>query len=573
MSSPEGLGDKVEPVVEGESDLMEIIAQPDIVPGPEPVEPTRKRRILTDNLEGLDPRVSHIAKKAARECVTEIGRFKASKPEVQSQRLASKKDEGSRVFYSKVAKQLDKSKDRREKFGKARKTKVSSKVEDPRKVGFGSVKDAIDEHITGGEKVARPYGQQKGGALRERGHVLALNPVIKIGSQTEQLLGRVSQLFMRAASDMEYETMLVNQRWFVSANNTANVEKVSALFLQDMLTEAAKGIVDDNADSPELRAYSIGALASALGTIDPGAALSKQQQRGAELLSELSVGHHVDADVRKELRDALKILQAQVRSRMKVHGPLSPDEAAAALKDDKLKNHVIAVLPPDDDSHAEQYLALTLVKAGYTGRAVISGTKNPCSCCWLTLTLVLQHDYDLKFNNTAGLYWPKSARGVKLVAEALGVTDISYLMEYFQKANKLTNDEDRFLQHLTALREVDLIVDIPKSGGGLKDKGLTQDQSARSVYMVDNPSFSKDKLPDDFVAYPGSPVYSYNSPRREDDSEVERDEMLIDRFPKQREDWEAQSKKADEQRKKKEAARKKLAEQEAAKKKSGEPPQ
>jgi hypothetical protein len=548
MTSPEEITETGKPG--GESEKMEVD------PGPEPKRPVRKRRILTDNLEGLDPRIADKAKKAARECVTELGRFKATGSDVSSKRLKVDKDEGTRVFYGEVVKQLDKTSSRKEKFIKARKKVRPDVDEDADGVNFGTVKGAINSHITKDKRVARPYGQQKGAASLEKGHVLALNPVIKIGSQTEQLLGRISQLFMNRVNDMEYESMLVNQRVFVSGNVQANVTKIAQLNMQDVLREAAKTIVADNAGSAQLREYSIGALAAALDSTDPLTTLTKQQERGAELLSELSVGHHVDASARKELQEVLKVLQNLIRTSQKVHGPLTPDAAAAAITDNALKNRVIAVMPPDDKSHAEQYLALALVKSGYSARAVISGTKNPCSCCWLTLTLVLQHGYDLRFNDTAGLYWPKAARGVKLVADALNVKDISQLMSYFKSANNLTNDQDRFLQHLTALKEVGLIVDVPAKGGGLADRGLTQDQTSRSVYMVNNPAFSTDKLPDDFAEYPGSPLYSYGSPLRDEDSDVEREETLMDTYDKEHSEWLEKQRKAEERRKAQETTKK-----------------
>lgn len=554
MTSPSpGTTDPTKPVVVHTSSM-------DTTPDPEPVRPTRKRRILLDQLDGIDSRISSKSKKAARECVTEIRRFQVTPSGVQQKSLTSKKDEGTRVFFSEVGVQLNKASDQRSKFGKARKKKIKGKggKGKPGKVNFTSVAKAIDDHITKDVDISRPYGQQKGAAIVEPGRVLALNPVIKIGSQTEQLLGRISELFMKAASDMEYETMLANQRLFVSANNQENVDKISALHLKDMLTAAAKAIVADNAESSALRRYSVGALAVALDSVDPGTALTEQQERGADMLSELSVGYHVDASARKDLADALKVLQAQIRTRTKVYGPCTPDEAAEAFHDPALVNHVIAVRPPDDDSHAEQYLALTLVKAGWDGPAIIGGTKNPCSCCWLTLALVLQHGHNLKFNNFAGLYWPKAARGVKLVAEELGVADISVLMQHFAEANNLTNDDGEFIQHLTALEKVGLVVTVPKKGGGLAAKGLTQDQTARSVYMVDNPAFSTDKLPDEFAEYPGSPLYTYGSPAREDDSDVERDELAQEEFEKQRKEWtERQEKAAKEKAAKEEADKEK----------------
>ncbi len=544
MTEPKKV-DSGTPVVE--SAEMEM----SIDPGPEPIKPVRKRRILTAKLDSLDPRIADKAREGARKCVTEIGRFRASGIGVQGRTLENAEDESVRIFYREVVKQLTEAETRKEKFGKARKRPLPIKDSSAKDINFTSVKDSVKVHVTQGKKIARPYGQQKGGASLEEGHVLALNPVIKIGSQTEQLLGRISQLFMNKVNDMEYESMLVNQRVFVSANATASVTKIAEFNLQSVLREAAQKIIDDNADSSVLRPYSVGALAAALDAIDPLAELTKQQERGAELLSELAVGHHIDASVREELQSVLKVVQHQIRNRLKVVGPLSPDQAAAAITDGAYLNQVIAVMPPDDLSHAEQYLALALVKANYTGRAVISGTKNPCSCCWLTLTLVLQNGFDLKFNPTAGLYWPKAARGVRLVADALGISDVSQLMAYFKDANKLTNDDDIFLQHLTALREVGLIVKIPEKGGGLADLGLTQDQSARSVYMVKNPGFSSKQLPDSFAEYPGSPVHSYGSPRREDDPEVDREEAEVDEYQKQYAIWFEKQKKAEEQRKSK----------------------
>lgn len=360
---------------------------------------------------------------------------------------------------------------------------------------------------------------------------------------------------MGKVSDMEVETMLVNGRLYVSANTQKSAKDMAGLNLQSLLKEAAKAFVSDNAKSAALRQYRIGVIGEALAVIDDQEDLTPEQLKGAELLGEYQFGYHAEYDARADLSDMLKLLQNQVRNQLVVRGPFSTTAAAATLTDKDYRGHVMSILPPDDKSHAEQYLALTLAEGRFKGRAVIAGTKNPCSCCWLTLTLMLQKGYDVRFNNFAGAYWPKSARGVALVAQELGVDDVGTLMEYFRRSVDMTGT-DHFRQHVTALQEVGLKVTVPARGGGMSEKHLTQDQTARSVLFVNNPAFSTETLPAEFGEIPGSPVQTYGTPLHDPDYMEE--DLREKEHAKNLKDWEeldkqaALQKEAREKRKKKE---------------------
>lgn len=168
---------------------------------------------------------------------------------------------------------------------------------------------------------------------------------------------------------------------------------------------------------------------------------------------------------------------------------------------------------------------------------MIAGTKNPCSCCWLTLTLVLQHGFGVQFNNFAGAYWPKAARGVRLVAEALGVDDVGTLMEYFASSVDMTGTTN-FKQHVTALREVGLKVTVPAKGGGMSDMHLTQDQTARSTFFVNNPVFTTEELPDTYGPVPDSPPRSYGTPLH--DQEYMEEDNADKEYQENYKKWQAQ---------------------------------
>lgn len=534
------------------SNLMEVEEKP-IVVGPEPVEPVKTRRSLIAHLDTIHPEVAKIVKLKARKCVTEMRRYSVTKEDVRNTKLKDKAEK-LRVCHREMFKQVNNSKEERQRFKRLREQPlpVSSGDDAP---NFTNTKKAIDQHIRPDKsKFVKPYGQQKGFLNTTADTVEALKPVIKLGNQTEQLLGRISELFMKKCKDMEYETMVANGRLFFSSNHIASVDAIAKLYLQDLLNEAAGTLVADNSKNALLKQYKIGIIAQALAASDPNVPLTPTQQKGAEYLAEYEVGYHIEHDARQNLVETLKVLQKQIRTKVKIHGPLSIADAAKALNDATLEGSVIAVMPPDDKSHAEQYLALTLIKAGYRKPSVIGGTKNPCSCCWLALSLTLRHNYQVKFNNFAGLYWPKAARGVALVAQALGVEDISDLVQEFKDTNKLTNDSDIFMQHVTALKEHALTV-VVKKGGGLKDDGFTQNTTALSTDMVDNPPFSDDALPKEYAVYPGSPVQTYGTPINDVEymQEVEDDRQFTEKHTA----WEKESEKAAAQKKKIEEKQKK----------------
>ncbi|HEY3869613.1 MAG TPA: hypothetical protein VGM10_14725 [Actinocrinis sp.] len=358
-----------------------------------------------------------------------------------------------------------------------------------------------------------------GTASDRLGDVQALNPGYKIGEQTLQILGHLSQLFMNRVTDLEYQSMLVNGRIFIAANAQAKIEKFRDVILQDFLTEAAKTIVADGAPSKDVRPYKIGSVSAAL-KLDPTSKvpLTQQEIDGAATLAEYEFGHHVDPGARPGLQSVLNVLQHQARTKLKVIGPFPPAEAAGYIDQDGYENTVILVHSLNSTGwHAEQSLSLMLTEVGWTDRAIVGGTKLPCFTCWLTLNLMNQRGYTVECVQTPGFIWETNTLpGLTRVAKELGVETLEDLLDYFDLTKTLTGNQ--FQQFMTALKEQrNLSIDwANETLGTLKKKGMTQAQSKKSGY------FGKAKqVPLDQAPFPAKEPFSPPQYYKSDDDEVE----------------------------------------------------
>jgi hypothetical protein len=452
-------------------------------------------------------------------------------PEVRGTPLSDTVKDKKRKLVGEVHEKLAKVKQEKVVLGLNYGT-LPGKSKAKKKVPQTTVKKKSAEVVKGEEGIARPFGHQKGGFNRNESGVRAILPSVQIGEQTRQYLTHVSELFFARVSTMEVEGMLVNDRLLVSANETATVTKIAQLRLGDLLAEAAEdpsAEIEVIADAHKTRRYRIGVMGEALKLVEQGSKPTEAQRKGVEVLAEAQTGFHVDYDARPMLESFVRTLQTQVRTITKVRGPYSIEDAAEKIKDPEFKHSVIAVKALEGGkSHAEQHLALAYVKSKTSERAAVAGTKIPCAVCWLTLALVHKAGRNLDFNNTPGGLWDSTVyRGLSAVANELKITDATQLWESFVESYQTLLDEDTFVQYLTALRKgTELIVTIPKKGGGLKGLGYTQDISGlHREFIGERP---QSPLGESFPETPLSPRGSYGTPPHSDDESEAEDEETVD---------------------------------------------
>jgi hypothetical protein len=454
----------------------------------EPIQPDTSYRDLTTKVK-LNAKVQSIIALKSRAVVDSAKVYVVSSEKTRTGPLTDPTDRVKRKRVEEIHTALnDKTKTRKildDHFGSMPVDTTKKKVKSGQKVTLKAIGEQVPKLVLGEDgEGARPYGHQKGMLTLEPDRVHALRPKVKVGGLVKQYLGHISELFFAKVQGMEVECMLVNDRVLVSVNDSDLVKQVAALTLQTLLKEAEQEVATSE-DVHNRRRHDVGVMGGALSVAD-GVDPTKTQLEGATRLSEAAIGFHMDHDSREGLESFLGMLQEQARSALQVQGPFSIDEAATKITDPTFENAVIAVGTLKNDSHAEQHLALALVKSGYRGKATVAGTKNPCTVCWLTLALVQQAGFDLDFNNNPGALWGTTYRGLSAVAEALNVTDITNLAKRLRKTVDLLPDQE-FTQFLTALKEgTNLTIKVPTTGGGLKEKGYTQDITPRSPPFVDN---------------------------------------------------------------------------------------
>ncbi len=464
--------------------------QEPVAPPEPPIRPTATRRSAIDNVQiPVNDVLSEVAKQRARVAITNIKLVRDVDPTVANAPLPNpKKDKSRRAAV-----------DMEDAFRKVKRARlIGDEVAgpfDPNRPATKLTEDGAKESVKAGmadftsdsarRKFEKPFGQQMGQASALPGEVHAINPGFKSGENTLQMLGHLSGLFMSTQKDLEYQSMLVNDRIFVAANKAAAITTFRGKTLRDLTEKATKNIVSLTADSKEVRPYLIGALSEALklpatSTLQP----TKQQLDGAAILAEHEIGHHVDHDARPGIRSMLNFLQHQALNSQTMVGPVSIDTAKDYVADPKYKNSVILVEPSHATGwHAEQTLVMVLISAKWRTGAMVGGTKLPCLSCWHTLNLLPQHGYPLSLVQTPGLFWSvNTIKGITQVAKALGITTVSDLEACLIKTQKYTGDG--FREYMTAVEEQgDLTVEV-KRGGGLARLGLTQDQSQRSFYLA-----------------------------------------------------------------------------------------
>jgi hypothetical protein len=490
----------------------------------EPVKPVFTRRVLTANLDGeLNPQVTKIVTDRAGVMVGNYKLVLAAEPAVRLMELPSAEKEANRSAAVGIYETLEAVRQERVKD-----TQLKGDVRAPSKAliikGAGqsveqTFKDltADKDEKTGKNKrgLVAALGGRRGKVSTVPGEVRAINPGFKVGSQTLQLLGHLSQAFMNKVDDMEYQAVLVNDRIFVAANKQTAIGSFASKSLRDLLAEGARRPVPDHDTKARVRAYKIGALCEAL-KLDKAstATLTPVQEDGAKMLAEYALGHHIDHAARKPLRSLLNVLKHQAVNGPAMLGPFVPGEAREYVTDPRYKHQVILVKTPIlTGFHAEQALVHTLVLAGWRTGAFVAGTKIPCFGCWLTLNLLPQRGYPLTFTQKPGYIWDTTiSAGMTAVANSLGVESKTDLTKLCQNAYGYTND--KFRQFMTALGPMDdLEVEVVPGQMGEAVSGLTQARSQGSFYLAHEAPVSSSiagaPYPD---TVPSSPVYTYDTP-------------------------------------------------------------
>jgi hypothetical protein len=402
--------------------------------------------------------------------------------------------------------------------------------------------------------LVKPYGQQMGSASTQTGDVHAINPGSKVGSGTLQLLGHLAGLFMKQTSDLEYQAVLVNGRILVCSNATTAITSFTGQSLQQLATLAVQTRVSLDAKSKKVRPYLIGSVMEALKIPRTSTAKPNDiQSDGTTMLAEFEFGHHVDHDSRKSLLSLLTILQHHALNNVAMKGPMSVEAASTCIEDDNYANSVILVKPMNEGAgwHAEQSLMMVLIQAGWVGGASVAGTKLPCLVCWHTLNLLPQFGHPVTLVQKPGLLWTNNTiKGLTYVAKALGVQNATDLQARFVRSQAYTEEE--FRQYLVAvIEQADFAVTV-RAGGGLKSKGLRQNQSQKSFYLAQTEQgvLSGSPYPENV---PGSPGGYYNTPPnspglQEDNAAWAQHKMDVEEYDKKVAEQKAAEQKAAEQK-------------------------
>src|SRR5581483_7720703 len=145
-------------------------------------------------------------------------------------------------------------------------------------------------------------------------------------------------------------------------------------------------------------------------------------ERGSDTLIGMAIGTTLFPEQTETLRASLKVLAKKQTETVGVVDPTSSHTYYTA------KQHATKLIVVDAiaNSHAEQNLAVSLLRSGYpkSGEVSIAGGKRPCAICYLSLCIVKERFTSLRFNPHAGGYFIGETKGGLLaIAEAMGLSD------------------------------------------------------------------------------------------------------------------------------------------------------
>lgn len=405
--------------------LQQPQGQPPPPPPPPPVEPVEPDppliRVLPTNMNPVA--LSIIGKRAKRlrdEMGTATGKDKQS-----NKSLRTAYDSAAKREKMPPPKDMDRGSAKTAKGVPKEVSKVGTKR------SLQTVSEDHEMELAGGITYA--------GKWMEEGRASGARP--KVGDRDLQLLNQLSVLLFNAVSaetgTQEIESMAVNGRVVVSANEEATVARIQGLALDELLLKAASGKIGD----------------TAIGLVAKEKDFSDRERSGMNRLSAMEMDTAELPDQAQSVQAVLETLHKTMAEKTAIIDGGSPEAVAGHITDPGSARRVITVDAWDGTevscSHAEQNLLYALVLSGYKGKASIAGKKRPCTACWISLMLVRRAGYDITFNLRPGGYWDNTTyQGLQRIAAKLGFTSESSLLA---QVKDMAGADSDFTQYVTSV--------------------------------------------------------------------------------------------------------------------------
>lgn len=257
----------------------------------------------------------------------------------------------------------------------------------------------------------------------------------------------------REVSSQEVEAMVVNGRVLVSANEQDAVRAIAAAQLPGLL-DRADVLEMLKSDLSRRHATAMGQVLSAVSAQPADESeLTEAQRAGIELVAQYEVDSSLldDEDERNELSDLIATLgNAMLEKKFRCVDGGSPQSAAGLIEDAEYAGQIIVVDAWQRTSatsgksavcsHAEQNLLYALVCSGHREGAQVAGKKRPCSGCSLTLRLVDEAGFNVRYNPHPGGQWDGTTyQGLLQIALQLNNYDADGLNRWI--VNALADDD------------------------------------------------------------------------------------------------------------------------------------
>lgn len=351
------------------------------------------------------------------------------------------------------------------------------------------------------QTVSEDHGMELAGGITysgkwmEEGRASGARP--KVGDRDLQLLNQLSVLLFNAVSaetgTQEIESMAVNGRVVVSANEEGTVALIRGIALDELLSKAASGKIGD----------------TAIGLVAKEKDISERERSGMSRLSAMEMDTAEFPDQAQSVQAVLETLHKTMAEKTAIINGGSPETVAGHITDPGSKGRVVTVDawdgPEVSCSHAEQNLLYALVLSGYKGKASIAGKKRPCTACWISLMLVRRAGYDITFNLRPGGYWDTTTyQGLHRIAVALGFTSEASLLA---QVKEMAGQDSGFKQYVTSVAGTDpetadvKLLEALKEGSHYVTDISTPDRSPTYDYPPTPPPTPR--APEVSVAYAG----------------------------------------------------------------------
>ncbi|WP_089104009.1 hypothetical protein [Streptomyces hyaluromycini] len=333
-------------------------------------------------------------------------------------------------------------------------------------------KDEINQASTkrGLNKAAKKAGLEQIATTFEgkwKAKLTAAPPVFKWNERVLELLVALSTALFAAISRIfttqEVEAMFVNGRILVSANEAPAVKTLVGATLNGVFADGAALFAALSGPISRENVAALAGLVSVLGTpAGGGEQLTDEQRRGVQMLGQAQLDNAIldDREEAEDLQGVLTTVRRMLTEDLALLSGGSAETAGKLITHPGYAGRIIVVdagqrpaaspsAKADACTHAEQNLMLALAYSKYRGGAQVAGKKRPCACCYLTLKLVDDHGYRLKYNQQAGGFWSGTTYlGLLKVARELGSLDAAQLNGWIKSV--LTAHE--FRQYVTLVK-------------------------------------------------------------------------------------------------------------------------